>query len=81
MAFFSATRLAMRTLKDGYKHVKEIKRREKDILVFGFLLLVVFELAALQRVQVTAALEAERGNKSLDLGATSTRVINFSDIR
>jgi hypothetical protein len=30
LAFFSATRLAMRTLRDGYKHFKEIKKEKTD---------------------------------------------------
>ena len=80
LAFFSATRLAMRTLKVAVSIEKINKKIEKDPLVFGLLLLLVFEPAALQRVQVTAALEAKRSNKSLDLGATGIQVVNFPDI-
>lgn len=37
------------------------------VLVFGLLLLLVFDSAALDSVQMTAALETEGSNQSLDL--------------
>ena len=38
------------------------------VLVLGLLLLLAFDPAALERAQVTAALETEGGDQTLDFG-------------
>ena len=62
LAFFSATRLAMRTLKwEGKSKNLYEKGTQKNfnILVFSFLLFLVVQFTLLKGEQVTATLETE----------------------
>jgi hypothetical protein len=46
----------------------------KESIVFGFLLLLMFDPASLERAQVAATLETLRGDEPLDLGSLGVRL-------
>lgn len=74
LAFFSARRLATMTLVKAW--ISRCRQRKRIYeLEFGFLLLLMFQFTTLKGTKVTAALEAERSNQSLDLGTVQNETV------
>jgi hypothetical protein len=65
-AFFSVIRLAIRALHEGVSIFSSEAKGTTTKLVFGFLLLLVFYLSALEGAEVTAALEANGCDEALN---------------
>ena len=67
-SFFSAMRFAMRALRAS--RISEcIRKEENDSLVFRLLLPLVLDPASLECVEVTAALETNGSDQSLNFGS------------
>jgi hypothetical protein len=76
-SFFSAMRFAIRALKRTL-NTSSSEKKVRDILVLRLLLLLVFESAKLKGTEMSAALETQRGNQSLDLWAAN--VVHISSL-
>ena len=69
LAFFSATRFCIRALKEMLIQGNGSRADYYHLLVFCLLLLLAVDSTAVQGTKVTAALETDGGDQSLNFGS------------